>query len=79
MGRREQGLSDAQAKSEDLGEVSVVTDLDTIAVKLEHIRDVARREEELFENLRVTGRFEPKGESFTLVIQDGKCRHDRTS
>ncbi len=55
----------------------VISDPSTIAAKLTEIRNVARRHEKRFENLRVNGTFEPKHEAFLVVVRDGKYRHDR--
>jgi len=53
-----------------------ITDLDAIAAKLTHVRDIARRQEKLFENVKVRGRFLPADKSFYLVNRDGNCRFD---
>ena len=55
----------------------VISDPIAIAAKLTEIRDVARRHEKRFENLRVKGTFEPNHEKFLVVVRDGKYRHDR--
>lgn len=58
-------------------QAKIVTDPGAIADTLAEIRDIARRHEKRFENLSVKGQWNPNHEAFTLVLQEGKCRHDR--